>query len=361
MPKTWNRKKSTAKQLLNHGCVYQDNGSKCQQLLHPLLRIPTPCAPPRTPGGRGGQQGTWAPLFFPVPFSPPPPPRPSSGSLLTALPTSWLWMWRVSSGLWGRNSQRELRGSGPWTPRSGQTQGDDPTQGSFLHLLEQHLSRAELRKEVGGEAQVPRWLYLSPSSLFLPSFCFTAPGRVLFYVQFSGKHTQPLPSHLKPWAFRTPSVFGHCCLCTVYGCRLLFTTLSPVYKVTEAQRNFTRVFLSLYAHKPASNNTVAKAHLVTIISIFCSHGGTPVRSVSVRSHHRRGSRHKNLTQLHEPAGRGVVPTAQKPPLPPGPLREVPLPACIVNTQHVQKIQTTWSFQGTGFPNPALAQFHLAVT
>lgn len=86
--------------------------------------------------------------------------------------------------------------------------------------------------------------------------------------------------------------------------------------------------------------------------------GTPVRSVSVRSHHRRGSRHKSLTQLHGPAGRGVVPMAQKPPLSTGPLREIPLPACIVNTQYLQKIQTTWSFQGTGFPNPTLVQLPL---
>lgn len=171
--------------------VYQDNGSKCQQLLHPLLGIPTPCAPPRTPGARGGQQGELGTPVLPCGL------LSSSSKAFLGKPadsTAHLLTPNVTSQLRALGKELpELRGSGPWTPRSGQTQGDDPTQGSFLHLLEQHLSRAELRKEVGGEAQVPRWLYLSPSSLFLPSFCFTAPGRssqgILFYVQFSGKHT----------------------------------------------------------------------------------------------------------------------------------------------------------------------------
>lgn len=156
--------------------VSWDNCSNCSHALHPLFWIPTlyslypspqGSSFPGGPGGRGRHQ-VYQVLSWSLACScllHAGLPRKAKGQDCPTPDSSWMW-W-VSSGLCGGNSQC-------WATPAARSWVMTLNPASFLHLLEEHLKGAELEREVKEGGQVPRWLHLFPSSIFLSSFCFTA-------------------------------------------------------------------------------------------------------------------------------------------------------------------------------------------
>lgn len=153
----------------------------------PSKLLPPACTPSRRQGGSWWPRGQQEARPPEGPFSVPPSPGPSQKAQGTQG-----WVWSASPGLWGRNS----RGWATPAPKSRggpQPRVMTPAASSFLHLLED-ISKGQSQERKWKEAQVPRWLYLSPSLVFLSSFCFTAPshlrGMGTFLMKFCGKHNR---------------------------------------------------------------------------------------------------------------------------------------------------------------------------
>lgn len=175
---TSEEKRPTAKQFLHQGlvCLSWHNCSNCSHALHPLFWIPTlyslypspqGSSFPGGPGGRRRHQ-VYQVLSWSLACScllHPGLPRKARGQDCPTPDSSWMW-W-VSSGLCGGNSQC-------WATPVARSWVMTLNPASILHLLEEHLKGAKLEREVKEGGQVPRRLHLFPSSIFLSSFCFTA-------------------------------------------------------------------------------------------------------------------------------------------------------------------------------------------
>lgn len=175
MPKCEEEKPTAGQERLHQspGCSVYTRDTNCLQPLHLcLLCFPTYCALPAPhsrrpcgsfPGGPAGsrRQGPEEGAFS-VPHLPLPSPRLAQKALGT--------------GLSGKS--RHWQGWATLIPKS---RGGRPSRvmppaaGGFLPSSRRHFKKGQNWERKWKEAQALRWLYLSPSLVFLSSFCFTAP------------------------------------------------------------------------------------------------------------------------------------------------------------------------------------------
>lgn len=152
MPASEEEKPTARQQLPNQ---YRNNGSDCRPPVHPLLWSPPSCTPFQKAAPSPGAQGTGEAVSQH-------PPVPAASQAFSGKPGTG----RVSTELSFGEGLPVPSHSCPQTQRRRETQGDDPSHTQLPPRSQRTSQRGRVRKKKE-EAQVPGWLYLLPSSVFL--------------------------------------------------------------------------------------------------------------------------------------------------------------------------------------------------